>query len=109
MRSISHLDVQNILHGWQCGALTEGQVHAWAEDRFAVDAYEPESEACNAVLAQLDCMNMNLLTAEDIPLLLEALTSADAESVLARLGNPQTIKQRMRELKTHPFYAPFCG
>jgi hypothetical protein len=90
MRSISHLDVQNILHGWQTGALTEGQVHAWAENRFAVGGYEPESDACNAVLAQLDCMNMNLLTAEDIPLLLDALTAADAESVLAKLGGPET-------------------
>ena len=109
METISQIDVESILRSWQTGTLTERQVHDWAEDRYAVDAYEPESDACNAVLAQLDCMNINLLTSEDIPVLLDALSSTDYESVLSGFGTAATIEQRRSSLRAHPFYAKFCG
>ena len=84
-------------------------MHDWAEARFMTDADEPCSEACNEVLAQLDCMNMNLLTAEDIPVLIEALSAADPCDVLGRLSGPDTIERRRHALRSNPFYAPFCG
>jgi hypothetical protein len=109
MQLVSQTEVERVLRNWQAGALTEVQVHEWAELRYAVDAYEPESAACNAVLAELDCMNMNLLTTADIPVLLEALNSPEFENILSGLDNSATIESRRRALRAHPFYAQFCG
>jgi hypothetical protein len=109
MERVSQVEVESVLRSWQTGALTERQVHSWAEDRYAVDAYEPESAACNAVLAQLDCMNMNLLTPEDIPVLLAALATRDYENLLSELGAAATIELRRRSLRSHPFYPALCG
>ena len=109
MQLVSQTEVERVLRNWQAGALTEVQVHEWAELRYAVDAYEPESPACNAVLAELDCMNVNLLTAADIPLLFEALNTPEFENILSALGNSATIESRKRALRSHPFYAQFCG
>jgi hypothetical protein len=109
MEIVSQTDVEQLLRAWQQGALTERQVHDWALLRFAADAYEPESAACNAVLAELDCMDMNLLTTEDVPVLLEMLATADIDAVRSKLLSPTTIERRRLSLRTNPFYAKFCG
>jgi hypothetical protein len=100
-------EVQDVLERWRSGTLAEPEVHAWAEARYGVDAYEPETDACNAVLAELDTMNMNLLTAADIPTLIEALYSPNHETVLATLPARVDIAAWSAALRDNPFYAPF--
>jgi hypothetical protein len=48
---------------------SSGEVHEWAEARFATDARECEDDVANEVLGALDVLDMNLLTREDVPVL----------------------------------------
>ncbi len=100
--------VESKLRQWQSGELTAAEVHAWAEDTFGVDQWEPESDAVNEVLAQLDTLDMNLVTSEDIPILLAALRSDNFESILTEHFSKVDIELRKSRLAAVPLYAPFC-
>jgi hypothetical protein len=62
-------DLRSLLENWQSGKLSSGQVHEWAEARFATDAWECEDDVANEVLGSLDVLDMNLLTHDDVPVL----------------------------------------
>lgn len=109
MNIIKASDIQYVLNQWAQGVLDESQVHAWAEDRFCVDSYDCESEATNEVLGRLDTMNMNLVTSDDIPVLIKALFSPDFESILAAYDRQINISERKVALRHIPLYIPFCG
>lgn len=71
--TLSKADVSSVLSQWKAGLLTNAQVHDWATDRFAVAAWDPEDGAVNEVLGRLDTMDMNLVTVQDVAILLAAL------------------------------------
>ena len=105
-------DVSSILSQWKAGLLTALQVHDWATDRFATDAWDPEDGAVNEVLARLDMMDMNLVTEEDVPVLLAALgetTAAAAADIVDAYQDTIDLAARQRKLVDVPQYSRFCS
>jgi hypothetical protein len=109
MKLITASDIQHVLNQWAQGELSESEVHAWAEDRFCTSAYECESEEANEVLGRLDMMDMNLVTSEDIPVLMKALFSPDFESILATHDEQIDFAERRVALRHVPLYSRFCA
>jgi len=99
MRTITASYFRQVLTDWALGNLTESQVHAWAEDRFCTSSYECESGAANEVLSRLDMMDMNPLTSEDIPVLLDALSSPEYLSMLEKYEQQVDISARRTALR----------
>jgi hypothetical protein len=103
-----------MLQAWQEGRMAPGEVHSWAEERYAAPAFEPEDEVANEILGCLDMLDINLTTVEDVPVLLEALdVSAGnvtaAQTLLSLHAEAIDVKARRRSLAGDPLYAPFCG
>ena len=102
----------SILSQWKAGLLTNAQVHDWATNRFAVDAWDPEDGAVNEVLGRLDTMDINLVTVEDVAVLLAALGRGTAEGAAQAIDAYQDtidLAARKRKLSDDPLYARFCG
>jgi hypothetical protein len=108
METVSVLDVREVLDQWIVGQLTASEVHAWAETRYLSEEWEPESEAVNFVLSELDRLDMNLLTLEDAPVFLKALQGPDTKRVIGNHYASMDIEARRRALASDPLYAPFC-
>ena len=111
MISITRAEIALVLERWTTGQLDAREVHAWAEARFAVDAYEPEDEVANEVLACLDMLDMNLVIAQDVPTLMLALnarTAEEASKELCVVPTPEALSERRRALVDDALYAPFC-
>jgi hypothetical protein len=119
-RVVTRAELAEMLYRWQAGALSNRQVHDWAEELFGPADYddwegegmEDGSVAC-AVLGELDQLDMNLLTVDDVPALLGFLATppgefrqglADWEAEVAK----RNIPARQRALRDDPVYAPFC-
>jgi hypothetical protein len=107
---ISRQEVRALLERWQRGETVASQVHIWAEDRHAVSAFEPEDEVVNELLGQLDMLNLNLITAEDVPALLRALDDlGDTDRViqdLERYFEGIDLVRRSAKCAGDPLYAP---
>jgi hypothetical protein len=113
-KSVGRSEVRSVLADWQAGLRTSTEVHAWAETRFAVDDWECEDDIANEVLAQLDMLDMNLLTADDIPVLLSIFDlpagEADrANEILSSYFAGVDLHKRKKALANDPLYARFCG
>ena len=113
-RTVTRAELRSMLQAWQEGRVTPGEVHSWAEDRYAAHAFEPEDEIANEILACLDMLDINLTTVEDVPVLLEALdVSAGnltaAQTLLSLHAETIDVKKRRRSLAGDPLYAPFCS
>ena len=108
MEIITANHMYSILEAWAEGSMSEADVHAWAEDRYAVNAYEPESEAVNEVLAQLDQMNINLLMRTDVPLLREALSAQRPQDLFDKIYVEVPVAERKKLLRNNFFYRAFC-
>ena len=100
--------VESKLRKWQAGETTAAEVHDWAENTYMVSSWEPESDAVNEVLAQLDMLDMNLVTTDDIPVLVAALRSEHFESLLDDHFASIDWKLRKSQLSAVPLYAPYC-
>lgn len=108
MMVVTCSEIEEMLTKWRDGAISEREIHSWAEDRFNTHRFDVETDAANAVLRELDQMNMNLLMRQDASILLEALRSPRYEQLIEQLTNNIDVQQRRRLLKDHPFYRPFC-
>jgi hypothetical protein len=110
-QTIFRTDLASILVQWQAGSLTNAQVHAWATDRFAASAWDAEDGAVNEVLGCLDMMDMNLVTEEDVAVLLAALDERTAEGAARQIeahhGKVDFVA-RSRQLVDDPLYSRFC-
>jgi hypothetical protein len=110
---VTRQELETLLRRWQVGELTPRQVFDWANDRFATDHWDPEDQITNEVLAQLDTLDMNLTTAEDIPHFLRLLALPHDQIDLA-VALQQTysksidIRARQSALANDSLYAPFC-
>ncbi len=110
-QTLFRADVASILSQWKTGLLTSAQVHDWATDRFAVDAWDPEDGAVNEVLGRLDTMDINLVTVEDVAVLLPALEKGTAEGAAQAMDAYQDtvdLAARKSKLSDDPLYARFC-
>jgi hypothetical protein len=109
-----------ILEDWQSGRVTAKQVHDWAQDRFwpgEVNYADWEDDANNSaakeVLGDLDNLDMNLMTSEDIPIYLEFLQTprgsfAQGYKKLEAALEAVDFKERQTRLKDDPLYEAFC-
>lgn len=104
-------DIDKVLARWASGELSQREVHGWAEDRFATDGWEAETDAANEVLGHLDRMDMNLVLVSDVPLLREALLANSQEAasqIIERSYAITPIASRKLTCAGDAFYAPFC-
>lgn len=108
MEIVTSSDIEEKLRHWQSGKISAAELHDWAEDRYSNHRWETESDAVNEVLAQLDMMNMNLITTEDISVLSRALTSTHYLMVLNEHFKSIDMSNRKIQLANDPLYAPFC-
>jgi hypothetical protein len=100
--------------------MTAHELHEWAEGNYLNDGvqYEDwdeieEHSVTNEVLAELDMMDMNLMTTEDVPAYLDFLETPPAlfEEGYKRLQQcleQIDIKKRAAALSADPFYERFC-
>ena len=112
-------DVLQVLDAWANSQLSPAEVHAWAEQRYAASRYdvadwdEQDRSRCNQVLAELDMLDMNLLTSADVAALRRfLLDSGDFDLSLETLEQElaaRDLSDRMMALREDPLYAPFCG
>ena len=115
---ISRSDIVQLLKAWQRDDVTAAEVQAWAEGiyipgTFEVDDYEGGDSVCAEVLQHLDCLDMNLVIQEDIPLLLEFLSTPKGQFSLGferwdRMTKSIDYRQRMKLLRGIAPYSPFC-
>ena len=101
--------VESKLRQWKTGQVSAAEVHDWAEKTFAVDSWEPESDAVNEVLAELDMLDMNLVIPDDIPVLVTALRAKNFEALLSEYFSKIDFELRKSQLSADPLYAPFCA
>ncbi|WP_428382966.1 hypothetical protein [Nevskia ramosa] len=104
-------DVATVLREWAAGVLSSEQVFKWANAHFAIEAWDAEDGAVNEVMAQLDTMDMNLVTSEDAPILLAALEAKTAEGAAEVIGSHNAVidwSARKQRLSSEPLYSPFC-
>jgi hypothetical protein len=88
---VTRADLVAVLREWQAGRVSATEVHDWAEalyspGDFEVDDDEDSGSAASAVLARLDMLDINLITADDIPHYLELLHSPHG-------GLPEALKR----------------
>jgi hypothetical protein len=79
-----------------------------------VNAWECEDDVTNEVLAALDMLDMNLLTADDVPVLramlqLPAGQGDRASDLLDAHFHGMDLDERKRRLAKEATYARFCG
>ena len=115
---VTRADIVQVLNTWQSGDIEASEVLAWAEVRYIpgeleVDDEEDGGSVCIEVLQHLDCLDMNLVVKQDIPLLLEFLSTANGQFALGlerwgRITASIDYKQRMKQLRGIEPYSPFC-
>ena len=111
---INRDDLRSILRDWIAGRLSSTQVHEWAEARYATHTFEAEDDVVNVVLSDLDMLDLNLRTAEDAPILLQALDYSDSQleeacALLDRHTGSIDLDARKRMLKGDPLYRHVLG
>jgi predicted RNA methylase len=107
-------DLRTVLEDWESGKRMAGEVHEWAEARYAVSAWDCEDDVANEVLAALEMLDMNLLTRDDVPVLramLELPTeqATRAAELLDAHFQVVNLDDRKKTLASEPIYARFCG
>ncbi|RMD85738.1 MAG: hypothetical protein D6815_01200 [Candidatus Dadabacteria bacterium] len=114
MHVITRNEIRSILLSWKRGEMSSAEVHDWGEQRYAVDGFEPEDEIVNEILSNLDILDINLVTPEDIPDFLRMLDyprgqEAEALAFLDKRGESFDLQDRMRHYADDPFYGRFCN
>lgn len=116
---ITRENLKETLRRWQTGELTARDVNNWADSIYPNDDVDYEDwdkeekhSVTNEVLAALDCMDMNLMTAKDIPAYLLFLDTPKNEfekgySELQKYLRGININERQKQLVDDDFYAPF--
>ena len=110
---VTRADLRLLLSRWQTGELPAASIHEWAEERFATDRWEPEDDVVNEVLGTLDMLDINLVTIDDIPVLLKALEMGPgslegAAQLLEDHWKGISMPQRANSLVTNPLYSSFA-
>ncbi len=110
---VTRQDIRTLLNGWQSGDLGHTSVYDWANERYAGRQWETEDEIADLVLTELYTLDMNLLTAEDIPHLLKLLAVPQGQIGTAMALNRDytrsiDLKSRRQSLAKDPLYGPHC-
>ena len=106
--------LRSLVLRWATGELTERNVHETAEGLWESQPWPNYSEADDRsvaleVLTQLDILNHQLITREDIPALLDFLDTPPGQAARGwkhwrQYWDGIDFAQRRRELATNPYY-----
>ena len=103
---VGRAEVEEALEHWSAERWTAAELKAW------VEAVRADGDALVAeLLAELDLLEVFLLTPNDVPALVAALHAADASEALAawaRYKEALDLDARSKALKRDRFYRPFC-
>jgi hypothetical protein len=116
---ITREQLRSLLIQWRNSALSEKQLHEWAENKYQnheVDYSDWENDdnsVTNEVLATLDMMDMNLMTKEDIKYYLDFLDTPLGQFAAGLKKLEDNLKainftQRKKSLANNQFYEKFC-
>lgn len=107
-----------LLESWQAGNVSTQEVLSWASKRFIpgeveFDDWENDCSATNEVLAELDSLDMNLVLPEDAPIHISFLKTPPGQFEEGFAKWQEAVgsidfKARIKQLKDHPIYGPFC-
>ncbi len=111
---VTRSELGQLLADWQAGHVAAASVHEWAVARYAVTGVNAEDEVVNEVLDLLDALDVNLITAAEVPALQRLLQSPASalDSALEAYDSDIALvdyESRRRDLANDPLYAPFCG
>jgi hypothetical protein len=106
-------EVRKLLQRWQTGDIDHKFVYDWANERYANTHWDTEDEMVDQVLAELFTLDVNLITSEDIPHLLNLLTIPQGQIGTATALNRDyarsiDLKSRRIMLANDPLYGPHC-
>jgi len=106
--TITRADLREVLGRWQRQELSHTLVHEWATARYAVPGFTCDDEVTNEILAALDMLDMNLTTEAEVPYLLDALDSTDADRASSILTSMPLDREALRlRYSDDPVYGPF--
>ncbi|HHP7236477.1 MAG TPA: hypothetical protein ACFCUC_17730 [Desulfobacterales bacterium] len=107
-----------ILKAWENNKATVQEVWKWANEHYFpgetdFDDWEGDNSAANEVLCELDSLDMNLVTQEDIPIHIEFLETPKGKFEIGFQRWQKKIKsidfkERCKKLRSHRIYGPFC-
>jgi hypothetical protein len=105
--SVSRREVAALLERWRDARVNASGVKEWV----AAAGSAHDDAVVREVLAELDLLEVYLLTPEDVPALLRFLDEPDLDAGLAawsRYRDAIDLDARSRQLKRDRFYRPFC-
>ncbi|WLT30419.1 hypothetical protein [Geothrix sp. PMB-07] len=107
---VTRQEIVELLNSWQAGKLNAQSVYDWANERYSTEHWNVEDEIVNEVLSELDILDINLITTDDIPVFLKvlALPPAQIDSAIAILKAHSltfSIEARKQQCRKDPFYA----
>ena len=116
---IARRDIVRVLERWQRGEMTAVQVQAFAEQHYCVEGVEHDDwegdgeervSVASSVLGVLENLAIDLVTADDVPALLDFLDTRRGfyhprERLLRRLLAEADFEHRRRALRDTPPYA----
>ena len=111
---VTREQLRQTLVAWQVGELTPAEVHDWAQTRYSVVDVEPENDdIAREILGHLDILDINLTTADDVPVFLKMLDlpldrSGEAMELLRQHAESTDISARIVRYRDDPFYGRFC-
>lgn len=112
MGAVTRDTVRHILLSWQAGQMAPRDVHEWASDHYPTHETVADDLVIE-ILARLDMLDMNLMTPDDIPVLVNALDLPEqrmdeAFRLLEQHDAAVDIATRKQKLGNDPFYRWFC-
>ena len=115
MKEISRKQLLDLLKQWEAGTLSESQLHEkaeelWEQDEWSqLDKDNPRSIAIE-VLSQLEILNHQLITTEDIPAIVNFLRTPIGQEqngwkTWRQYWENIDLEARKQTLKDNPYYS----
>lgn len=118
IETISREDILHILKKWESNVIDVQDVYNWAYLKYLkenVDYNDCEgyNSVCLEVISYLDTLDLNLVTREDIPALIQFISTPIGEfkngfNLWKDYINSIDITHRKHKLRNNPFYELFC-
>lgn len=116
MSEVKRNEITTLLNQWGDGIIDERQVHEqaeeWLEQLSELPSY-PEEDPRSIpleVLVQLDALNYQLITRDDIPITLAFLNTPSGEEMIGwtlwrKYWDDLDLEDRRKELQSNPYYS----
>jgi hypothetical protein len=107
---VTRQEIIELLNSWRAGKLDAQYVYDWANQRYATEHWNAEDDIVNEVLSELDILDINLITTDDIPVFMEvlALPPGQVDDATVRLKDHAStfnLEARKQQCRKDPFYA----